>query len=93
MKNFIKIKETCLYVSNLERAKIFYESTLELPLIAYLPGKHAFFKVGHSVLLLFNPADSKTKISPPPHYGGGKQHVAFEVSEADYENAKTWLAS
>lgn len=91
--NFKQIKETCLYVTDLERAKDFYQSVLELSLIAYVPGKHAFFKAGTSVLLLFNPADSKSKSSPPPHFGGGKQHVAFEVSEADYENAKTWLAS
>ncbi|MFN3840026.1 MAG: VOC family protein [Cyclobacteriaceae bacterium] len=91
--NFKQIKETCLYVTNLEQAKYFYESMLELPLLAYQPGKHAFFKTGNSVLLLFNPADSKTKTSPPPHYGGGKQHVAFEVSEEDYEQSKAWITS
>ncbi|MCK6617344.1 MAG: VOC family protein [Cyclobacteriaceae bacterium] len=91
--NFKQIKETCLYVVNLERAKHFYQSVLQLPLIAYVPGKHAFFKAGTSVLLLFNPADSKLKSSPPPHYGVGKQHVAFEVSEQDYEHAKAWITS
>ncbi len=90
--NILKIKETCLYVHNLERARAFYEHTLALPLIGYLPGKHAFFKAGSSVLLLFNPDDSRTKTSPPAHYGAGKQHVAFEVSEPDYEKAKMWIA-
>jgi catechol 2,3-dioxygenase-like lactoylglutathione lyase family enzyme len=91
--NFTKIKETSLYVYNLERAKAFYQLTLELPLIGYLPGKHAFFRAGNSVLLLFNPNDSRTKTSPPPHYGSGKQHVAFEVSSKDYEKAKAWIIS
>jgi catechol 2,3-dioxygenase-like lactoylglutathione lyase family enzyme len=90
---FLKIKETCLYVSDLEKAKSFYQDVLELPLIGYLPGKHLFFKAGSSVLLLFNPEDSKTKKSPPAHYGGGKQHFAFEVRLSDYELAKAWIRS
>jgi catechol 2,3-dioxygenase-like lactoylglutathione lyase family enzyme len=91
--NFIKIKETCLYVNDLERAKNFYEQVLELPLISYVEDKHAFFKAGASVLLLFNPEDSRHKKSPPAHYGGGKQHFAFEVALADYAAARQWIVS
>lgn len=87
--NFKKIKETCLYVQDLERCKRFYHDTLGLELISYVVGKHAFFRAGDSVLLCFNPEDSRTKKSPPPHYGGGKQHFAFEVPTADYNDAKT----
>lgn len=89
--NFLKIKETCLYLHNLEQAKKFYHETLELPLISYLPGKHIFLKAGTSVLLCFNPEDSKLKKSPPAHFGGGKQHFAFEVSDQNYEKAKEWV--
>jgi len=85
---FLKIKETCLYVNDLARAKAFYHTTLGLPVISYVEEKHLFLKVGESVLLLFNPEDSKNKTSPPPHYGGGKQHFAFEVHDVDYENWK-----
>jgi catechol 2,3-dioxygenase-like lactoylglutathione lyase family enzyme len=91
--NFLKIKETCLYVSDLERAKKFYSEALELPLISYLPGKHIFFRAGNSVLLIFNPEDSKKKTSPPSHFGGGHQHFAFEVKAADYERAKEEIKS
>lgn len=91
--NFLKIKETCLYLRDLDGAKKFYHETLELPLISYVEGKHIFFKAGASVLLCFNPDDSKRKESPPAHYGGGKQHFAFEVSKLEYENAKTWIKS
>lgn len=87
----LKIKETCLYIRDLERAKIFYEQVLELPLISYLEDKHVFFKAGSSVLLLFNPEDSKNKISPPAHYGEGAQHFAFEVSTEEYSSAKEWI--
>lgn len=88
---FLKIKETCLYVRDLERAKQFYQEVLELPLISYVPNKHIFFRAGNSVLLCFNPDDSKTRSSPPAHYGGGKQHFAFEVGEHEYESAKKWI--
>lgn len=89
--NFIKIKETCLYLHDLEQAKKFYHEILELPLINYVPGKHIFFTVGSSVLLCFNAEDSKKKESPPAHFGGGKQHFAFEVAERDYVQAKEWI--
>jgi catechol 2,3-dioxygenase-like lactoylglutathione lyase family enzyme len=88
---FIKIKETCLYVHDLEKARNFYGEVLELPEISYVAGKHLFFRAGSSVLLIFNPEDSKTKTSPPTHFGGGKQHFAFEVEGKDYEKARTWI--
>jgi catechol-2,3-dioxygenase len=88
---FIKIKETCLYVRDLEKIKDYYHKLLELPVISYEPGKHIFFRLGSSVLLCFNPEDSSKKTSPPGHYGGGKQHVAFEVSKSDYELSKAEL--
>ena len=86
---FLKIKETCLYLNDLEKAKEFYHGVLGLEIIHYLPDKHLFFRVGTSVLLCFNPQDSRLKESPPPHYGGGHQHFAFEVPLADYEKTKT----
>jgi catechol 2,3-dioxygenase-like lactoylglutathione lyase family enzyme len=90
---FRKIKETCLYIENLETAKDFYHELLGLPVINYVPGKHLFLRVGESVLLLFNPEDSKQKISPPPHFGGGKQHFAFEISEEEYDEAKEEISA
>lgn len=90
---FLKIKETCLYIHDLEKAKAFYNGLLELPVISYVEGKHLFFRAGSSVLLCFNPEDSKLKESPPPHFGGGKQHFAFEVSGENYEKAKAEILS
>jgi catechol 2,3-dioxygenase-like lactoylglutathione lyase family enzyme len=91
--NFIKIKETCLYVRDLEKTKHFYNEILELPIIHYERKKHIFFKLGSSVLLCFNPEDSKTKTSPPAHFGEGKQHVAFEVPDKEYLNSKKEIQS
>jgi catechol 2,3-dioxygenase-like lactoylglutathione lyase family enzyme len=89
--DFIKIKETCFYVEDLEEAKRFYTEVLELPLISYVPGKHVFFRAGSSVLLCFNPNDSRYKDSPPAHFGAGKQHFAFEVQNSKYELVKNQL--
>jgi catechol 2,3-dioxygenase-like lactoylglutathione lyase family enzyme len=90
---FLKIKETCLYIRDLEKAREFYHRILGLPVIAYLPDKHLFLRAGSSVLLLFNPEDSKQKTSPPPHFGSGQQHFAFEVRQEDYEDAKQKITS
>lgn len=89
---FLKIKETCLYIHDLERAKSFYHGVLELPVISYVEGKHLFLRAGESVLLLFNPDDSRQKASPPPHYGEGNQHFALEVSAAHYADAKAEIS-
>jgi catechol-2,3-dioxygenase len=86
--NILKIKETCLYVKDLALAKSFYEGTLGLPLLSYVPGKHLFLRAGSSVLLCFNPEDSRLKESPPPHFGGGLQHFAFEVPALEYQATK-----
>jgi catechol-2,3-dioxygenase len=83
-----KIKETCLYFHDLEEAKKFYGEILKLPVISYVEGKHIFFRAGSSVLLCFNPEDSKNKTSPPAHYGNGKLHFAFEVPDEEYISTK-----
>jgi catechol-2,3-dioxygenase len=85
---FTQIKETCLYIRDLEKGKDFYHKTLGLPVISYQEGKHLFLRAGKSVLLCFNPDDSKQKVSPPAHFATGKQHLAFEVSLNDYAKIK-----
>lgn len=83
-----KIKETCFYSKDLETVRRFYHEVLGLPVISYVKEKHIFFRAGSSVLLCFNPEDSRHKKSPPPHYGEGKLHFAFEVPESDYQKTK-----
>ena len=86
--NFKQIKETCLYFEDLNLARKFYHEILELPIITHLEGKHIFFRAGTSVLLCFNPNESKLKTSPPPHYSYGPYHFAFEVTMTEYESHK-----
>ena len=86
--NFISIKETCIYARDLNSIREFYHTKLGLLIINYEPGKHIFFRCGKSVLLCFNPDDSRQKQSPPAHYCTGKQHFAFEVPSVLYAEAK-----
>jgi len=91
--NIRQIKETCLYFHDLEKAKAFYHDLLELSIISYVKEKHIFFRAGSSVLLCFNPDDSRVKKSPPGHYAEGKYHFAFEVAAEEYEKHKREILS
>jgi catechol 2,3-dioxygenase-like lactoylglutathione lyase family enzyme len=86
--NITQIKETCIYFRDLEKALAFYHGLLELPVISYVRNKHIFFRAGTSVLLCFNPDDSRHKKSPPGHFAEGKLHLAFEVFVDEYERTK-----
>ena len=85
---FKQIKETCIYFNELSLAKSFYNQILDLPIISEVEGKHIFFRAGTSVLLCFNPDDSRLKESPPPHYSEGKYHFALEVAPELYQQHK-----
>lgn len=83
-----KIKETCLYVAELERTRHFYQEKLGLEVIGEVKGRHIFFRAGSSVLLCFIPEISKRGGTLPPHFGSGQLHLAFEVAPEEYENWK-----
>ena len=83
-----QIKETALYVDDLDRTRRFYHEILGLPLIGQEEGRHVFFRAGTSVLLCFNPKATRKDENLPPHYGSGNQHIAFEVGHEEYDRAK-----
>ena len=66
----------------------FYRDQLGLDLISLVEGRHAFFRVGSSVLLCFLPEATKQETQLPPHYAEGPQHVAFEVNLADLDSSR-----
>ena len=84
--NIKKIKETSLYVHDLELIKWFYEQKLGFPVISYNENRHIFFKAGDSVLLCFIPEITKEEKDLPPHFANGNQHIAFEVEPEEYAN-------
>lgn len=87
MINVARIKETCIYVTDLQRTEEFYAYKLGLPLISLVEGRHVFFKAGASVLLCFVAEKTKAEKDLPPHGAEGSVHFAFEVPRPDYEAA------
>ncbi|GAB3020225.1 glyoxalase/bleomycin resistance/extradiol dioxygenase family protein [Cyclobacterium sediminis] len=92
MISYTRIKETCLYVDDLDLAERFYHQILEMPLISKEDQRHVFFRCGDSVLLCFLPEITKHDSNLPPHFAYGKQHIAFEVEHKDYLEIKKKLS-
>jgi len=84
---FTQIKESCLYINDLDKAEKFYHGFLQMPVISKVDNRHIFFRCGRSVLLCFNPEETKNEQNLPPHFAEGKQHIAFEVKQEDYHEA------
>src|SRR5919112_331497 len=79
-----RIKETCIYVSDLDGTKAFYSGKLGLEVISLVQGRHVFFRAGDSVLLCFVAAQTEKEKELPPHGAKGSVHFAFEVNKEDY---------
>ena len=90
---FTQIKETCLYVQDLNLTEDFYQKKLKLPIISREAGRHIFFKAGTSVLLCFLADATRKPNALPTHYGEGKMHLALEVPKENYEAAKKEVLS
>lgn len=89
--------ESALYVDDLQAAERFYGTLLGLPRITAVPGRHVFFRVGGSVLLIFN-ADATSKppapgspLPVPPHGARGPGHYCFAVAPAMVEGWRSYL--
>ena len=85
---FLHIKETCIYVQDLNRTKDFYHGKLGLDVIMAEPDKHIFFRAGSSVLLCFISTYTEQQFHTPPHGASGNIHFAFEVNADEYVSAK-----
>jgi catechol-2,3-dioxygenase len=94
---FRKVVETCIYSSDLEIMKDFYVNKVGLEFISEEKGRHVFLKAGKSMLLIFNPENTKIEgnsrfpahgaiITPPACI-----HLALEIEKNDYDNSKYML--
>ncbi len=91
--HFNQIKETGLYVRDLDQTEAFYNGKLNLEVIAKVKGRHIFFKAGSSILLCFIAETTRNDKKLPTHYGEGKMHIAFEVPKENYPEVKAWIRS
>jgi catechol 2,3-dioxygenase-like lactoylglutathione lyase family enzyme len=73
------ILECCLYAEPLEETARFYQEVLGMDCFSRVPGRHAFFRCGRQVLLLFDPRATARSTEVPPHGATGPGHVAFRV--------------
>jgi catechol 2,3-dioxygenase-like lactoylglutathione lyase family enzyme len=72
--------ETAIYVDDLNAAEDFYLRILGLPVIAKEAGRHVFFQVGTSNVLLAFIADTTLKGDQlPPHGARGPGHFALGI--------------
>lgn len=85
---FTQIKETCLYVHDLDASESFYVGKLGLELISKVESRHVFFKAGSSVLLCFIASVTQQENSLPPHGAKGIIHMALEVLPELYIQSK-----
>jgi catechol-2,3-dioxygenase len=86
------LKEVCLYITETQRTRQFYEQILGLPCLIEETGAYVFFHAGPVMLLAFVRSYALDNQQLPPHGANGTQHIAFEApSSQAYEAWKTHL--
>jgi catechol 2,3-dioxygenase-like lactoylglutathione lyase family enzyme len=80
MTEIVHLVETAAYVDDLDRAEAFYRDVLGLEPIGKEPGRHAFFRVGDGVLLLFLAAETLKGTILPAHGATGPGHFALGIA-------------
>jgi len=81
--------ETCLYVDDLDRAETFYSEVLGLTLHGKVAGRHLFYRLEGSMLLLFDPRMSAQPGDVPPHAGRAGGHACLGIAR---EETDAWQA-
>ena len=94
-----RVLETALYTDDLTAANEFYGTVLGLERIAFVEGRHLFFRCGDGVVLIFDrrtTASVPTSVNgaPVPMHGAqGAGHVAFAVADAELPEWRARLAA
>jgi catechol 2,3-dioxygenase-like lactoylglutathione lyase family enzyme len=82
------VLEAGLYAKDLAAAKEFYANKLGFEKIIEVPGTFVFFRCGTTILLIFNPEQTRKQPLPPParpipgHGCDGPGHVCFAAPGA-----------
>jgi len=92
-----RVLETSLYAENLQAADHFYGTVLGLERIAFVEGRHVFYRCGAGVVLIFDPrttANQSTSVNGaavPLHGARGAGHIALAVADAQLAEWRTYL--
>lgn len=85
---FIGIKETAIYIKDLDATQNFYHGKLGMKVKGRIEGQHVFFEAGRSLLLCFITEKAKNTHGLPSHGAEGCIHFALEVEPDQYTEAK-----
>ena len=91
------VLESGLYVTDLQAAEHFYGVILGLEPAGKVEGRHAFFKCGSGIVLLFNAEATRHAPKPgarlpvPPHGAVGEGHLCFAATEDEIDRWKARL--
>jgi catechol 2,3-dioxygenase-like lactoylglutathione lyase family enzyme len=86
------VLETALYFDDQQRSERFYSGVLGLRLLDREEGRSLFYRIGDSILLLFNAETTQRGGSLPPHGASGSVHVCFRCEPEAYEEWKGLVA-
>lgn len=93
------ILETVVYADDLDAALQFYQQVVGLELVSSEPGRHHFFRIGDSMLLVFNPQSTAKETvqigeaTIPKHGSRGESHFAFQVQPDQFAAIRANLAA
>ncbi|MEL6408838.1 MAG: VOC family protein [Pseudomonadota bacterium] len=87
------VLEASLYVDDLGAAARFYGEVLNLPEVLRVEGRHIFYRVGRTILLLFEPNATNAppgnpNLPVPPHGAHGPGHICFAAEAVEIDQ---WL--
>jgi catechol 2,3-dioxygenase-like lactoylglutathione lyase family enzyme len=94
-----RVLETSLYAEDLRAADEFYGAILGLERIAFVEGRHVFFRCGEGVVLIFDPRNTSNQPTtvngaPVPLHGArGAGHIALAVADSDLPAWRAYLAT
>ena len=71
--------EAGIYADDLEKVETFYQEVLGLEMLTKEPGRHVFFRVGESVLMIVRAEAILPGGMHPPHGVRGPGHFALGI--------------
>jgi catechol 2,3-dioxygenase-like lactoylglutathione lyase family enzyme len=85
-----RVLETSLYCNteNEHQVRDFYERVMGLRKL----GPRFAYRIGESLLLVFNSDETKDQKSPPAHGATGPAHACLLATDDSYEEWKSYLA-
>jgi len=92
------VLEAAVYAPDLNAAATFYGDVLGLEPVRRVRDRHIFYRVGPTILLIFNPAETvkppgNADLPVPPHGATGPGHVCLAAAAEDIDRWRARLAT